>query len=288
MFRRRLALTVTKWAVGLGAGLWALLVCGQLWEDAFQKNNTYAVGQFELATNGSITTAEVAEVTGMHPDQNITGLDLPSLRQKLLTLPRVKEASVERRLPNHLLVRIEERRPAAWLASGKQKLRPFDSRGLLLDAEGIVFPAGLMLNDYMSLPVIHWEDLPSVTPGQKSEPLIIKALELVGLMTRGAWMQSMGAQHIHIYNRFTLIAQMNNDALVTFHPDELEKQLARLQAILSKVGPSNRKIASVNLQLERNVPVTFFDVPQSPASKPAVRSKPSNPGARRPPAARRT
>ena len=290
MLRRRITLVVIKWGVGLGLGLWAFMACGQLWDESFQKSTSYAVGQFELATNGSITSSDVSEVTGLRPDQNITTLDLPMLRQKLLTLPKVKGAALERRLPNHLLIRLEERRPAAWLASGRQKLRPFDSRGLLLDAEGIVFPAGLMLNDYMALPVIHWEDLASVTPGRKTEFLILQALELVRLMTRQSWNQFTGAQHIHIINGFTLIAQLNNDALVTFHPDGLEKQLARLDAILHKVGPTNRKVASVNLQLERNVPVTFFDVPEPRTAKPPARSKPASPGARRPatPATRRS
>ena len=287
MFRRRLALATVKWAVGLGVGLWAIFACGQLWDNGFEKSAVYAVGQFELATNGSTTTAEVSEVTGLRPDQNISSLDLPVLRGKLLTLPRVKDASIERRLPNHLLIRLEERRPTAWLASKKQKLLPFDSRGLLLDAEGIVFPAGLMLNDFMSLPVIHWEDLPSVTPGRKAEYLIVQALELVRLMSRQTWTQSIGVQHIHLINRFTMIAQMNNDALVTFHPDGLEKQLARLQSIFNKVGPTNSKIASVNLQLERNIPVKFFDAPKPPAAKPGTRSKPAPTGARRPSTAAR-
>ena len=147
-----------------------------------------------------------------------------------------------------------------------------------------------MLNEYMALPVIHWEDLASVTPGRKTEFLILQALELVRLMTRQSWNQFTGAQHIHIINGFTLIAQLNNDALVTFHPDGLEKQLARLDAILHKVGPTNRKVASVNLQLERNVPVTFFDVPEPRSAKPPVQSKPASPGARRPatPATRRS
>ena len=38
--------------------------------------------------------------------------------------------------------------PAAWLACAKQNLRAFDSRGLLLDSDGVAFPCGIVLEEY--------------------------------------------------------------------------------------------------------------------------------------------
>jgi hypothetical protein len=237
------------------------------------------VGQFELVTNGAITAPQVAAVTGLRPDQNITALDLGILRRQLLTLPQVREAMVERRLPNHLSVRLEERRPAAWLACAAQGLRAFDSRGLLLDAEGVVFPAGVMLDEYTALPVIHCADLSAVTPGRQVEyPLIRQALQLVQLIGLQTWPQPMAVEQIHLTNRFTMVAQMDTDALFTFQPDKLERQLNRLHAILTKVGDSRNRVASVNLQLERNVPVTFFDPPPATvmtSAKPVPAAAPS-------------
>jgi hypothetical protein len=168
------------------------------------------------------------------------------------------------------------------LACVRQGLRPFDSRGLLLDAEGVVFPAGVMLNEYTALPVIHCADLSAVTPGRPVEYLLVqRALELVQMMRRQPWGQPMVMEQLHLINRFTMVAQMDNDALFTFHPDNLEKQIARLQAILQKIGNSNTRVASVNLQLDRNVPVTFFDPLPAGGLKAPGKSGPGAPAARR-------
>ena len=281
MRRRRVILRAVQWSAGAGLGLWGVIAAGDLWDRAFLTSTTYAVGQFELVTNGAITAPQVAAVTGLRPDQNITTLHLGALRRQLLTLPQVREAAVERRLPNHLSIRLEERRPAAWLACARQGLRAFDSRGLLLDAEGVVFPAGVMLNEYTALPVIHCADLSAVTPGRQVEyPLIRQALELVQLIRLQPWPQPMSVEQIRLTNRFTMVAQMDTDALFTFHPDHLDQQLARLHAILTKIAPSKTRVATVNLQLERNVPVTFFDPPPS-ATKAAPKPGTGAPTSRR-------
>lgn len=264
MRRRRLTLTSVKWAVGAGVGLWAVIASGAIWDQAFRRSTAYAVGQFELVTNGAITAPQVAAVTGLRPDMNITDLDLGGLRRLLLTLPQVRQAAVERRLPNHLSIRLEERRPAAWLACKRQGLRAYDARGMLVDADGVVFPAMVLLNDYTTLPVIHCEDLPAVTPGRPvAQALVRPALELIDRMRRQTWAQPMVVEKVLLANQFTMQAQMNSDAIFTFHPDGLEKQIARLAAIMEKLSRSTSKVSSVNLQLERNVPVTFLNPPLS-------------------------
>ena len=171
-----------------------------------------------------------------------------------------------------------------------QGLRAFDSRGLLLDADGVVFPAGVMLNDYTALPVIHCADLPAVTPGRPVDhPLMRQALELVHRMRRQTLAQPMAVEQIHLTNRFTMVAQMDTDALFTFHPDRLKNKSPGSQAILTKLAAPPTKVASVNLQLERNVPVTFFDPPSPPETRrqTGARCRPP-PRAARSPATRGT
>ena len=136
-----------------------------------------------------------------------------------------------------------------------------------------------MLDEYTALPVIHCADLSAVTPGRQVEyPLIRQALQLVQLIGLQTWPQPMAVEQIHLTNRFTMVAQMDTDALFTFQPDKLERQLNRLHAILTKVGDSRNRVASVNLQLERNVPVTFFDPPPATvktSAKPVPAAAPS-------------
>ncbi|MES2705327.1 MAG: FtsQ-type POTRA domain-containing protein [Verrucomicrobiota bacterium] len=273
MRRQKIAGHTLKWVVLGGLAAWGLTYAGGLWHRAFNSSGDFAVGQFELVTNGVITVSQVAAVTGLRAEQNITDLDLGEIRARLMELPRVSRADVERRLPNHLSIRLDERRPAAWLACAKQNLRPFDGRGLLLDSDGVAFPCGIVLEEYSTLPVIYCPDVSSVTPGRRVPLAMVKtALDLAQRIRRKNWATPMGLEQIHIINDFTLVTQMDTDALFTFLPADLDRQLARLDAILQKTGAAGRRVASVNLQLNRNVPVTFKEaapLPSAPFLKPS-------------------
>lgn len=279
MRRRRVTLQVLKWAGLSGACFWLIAEGGELWRHAFHHSGDYAVGQFELVTNGVITVPQVVAVTGLRPDQNITEIDLGEIRGKLMELPRVSRADVERRLPNHLSIRLEERRPVAWLACAKQGLRAFDSRGLMLDSEGVAFPCGLVREDYGSLPVINCPDVSAVTPGRQVPlEVVVRALDLAQRLRRKTWSSPMALEQINIENDFTLVAQMNTDAVLTFLPTGLDRQLARLDAILQKTAAAGRRVATVNLQLDRNVPVTLQEATASAAvAPPGPAGKPGNP-----------
>lgn len=267
--RRRIVLAL-KWAVVLTAAGLFFKHAATLWEEEFLAHPGYAVGAFEFSTNGVITPKQVMEVTGLRADQNITRVPLDEVREKLLALPRVKSVDVRRRLPNHLSVRLEERRPVAWLACARVGLRAFDSRGLLLDEDGVAFPCEMVLNEYTTLPVIRMGDLAPVTPGRPVDQLNVRrALELVRRMRDHRWPVPMRLEQVHVINRFTFMAQMDTDAIFTFRPDRLSRQIARLDAILQCAREADRAVASVNLQPERNIPVTFFAGSSQPLTTPA-------------------
>ena len=67
---------------------------------------------------------------------------------------------------------------------------------------------------------------------------------------------------------------MESGAVYTFSPGRMEQQLERLEFILAKTRAAGRSVASVNLQMERNVPVRFFarveTVPAAPKAGSAV------------------
>lgn len=71
--------------------------------------------------------------------------DLPSMRARLLELPWVKDATIQRRWPDRLDIRIVERKPAAlWQHKGRMRL---------IDAEGVVLPAA-DLQPFAALPLL--------------------------------------------------------------------------------------------------------------------------------------
>jgi cell division protein FtsQ len=82
--------------------------------------------------------------------------DLDAMRGRLVALPWVKDASISRRWPDRLHIRIEERRPAAiWQHKGRLRL---------IDAEGAVLPAP-DLAKFAALPLLVGADARLQAPG---------------------------------------------------------------------------------------------------------------------------
>ena len=82
--------------------------------------------------------------------------DLDAMRERLVALPWVKDASIQRRWPDRLHITIEERKPAAiWQYKGRLRL---------IDAEGMVLPAP-DLSRFAALPLLVGAEARLQAPG---------------------------------------------------------------------------------------------------------------------------
>ena len=102
------------------------------------------------------TSAEALLATlGARRGMPLLALDLPAARARLEALPWVRAASIERRWPQLLYVRIEERVPLAlWQHDGAIKL---------IDGEGTVI-AGADVRRFADLPMVVGEGAPAHAP----------------------------------------------------------------------------------------------------------------------------
>jgi cell division protein FtsQ len=91
-------------------------------------NEVFVMGRRETPRD------QVLEALGAERGSAILGLDLEAARERLLALPWIAEASVERLLPDMIVVRITERKPLAlWQNKGQFAL---------IDAAGQVIQRG--------------------------------------------------------------------------------------------------------------------------------------------------
>jgi cell division protein FtsQ len=98
--------------------------------------------------------ADLTEAMGVERGMPILALDLDVMRDKLLALPWVREASIERQLPDTLLVRISERRPLAlWQNHGQFAV--IDERGEVLSSGDC--------SSFSHLPLVVGDDAPRHT-----------------------------------------------------------------------------------------------------------------------------
>lgn len=265
--RRRARITrLTRWSgIGLGAVVVAFYA-RSLWARTFEGNPEFTVGHFEYQSNGGIPAQQAAAAAGLRSDMNVMDVDLSDVRARLLALPRVKTVTVERRLPDKLAIQLEERLPVARITSLAHGI-DLQAR-LFVDRDGVAIKCDEVLRDYVNLPVINAADQPVITLGRELDSAPVRAaLHLLEEFRARDWSVPCSVSRIDIPNSWTLTAEMEAGPIFTFAPTGMKKQMERLEFILAKTRSAGRGVASVNLQMERNVPVRFFD--QVAAEKPA-------------------
>lgn len=111
----------------------------------------FAVAEVYVAGRGETSRAAVLEALRVELGTPMAGFDPQAARDRLLALGWVREATVERRFPDTVIVRLRERTPLAlWQRRG---------RLVVIDREGAVID-GAAPGRFARLPVIVGDDAP--------------------------------------------------------------------------------------------------------------------------------
>ncbi|MGH2751989.1 MAG: cell division protein FtsQ/DivIB [Actinomycetota bacterium] len=135
----------------------ALAVCGlalALWLAFFSP--LLAISEVKLAGAQHTSADEVARVVGLDASDNLLLLSTTDVAARVRTLPWVKSATVERKLPGTVKVTVTERTPVLVLAMGDERY--------LLDGRARVLAVGASDED---LPVLAGPQLFSPQPGER-------------------------------------------------------------------------------------------------------------------------
>lgn len=164
--RRRVLLTAASVVVlaGSAAGAWYIGRDGRI--AAFTAETQERIAQKGADLNLVVESVQVEgrqradkqailAALGVSRGTPILSVDLDAAKARLETVPWVRNASIERLLPDTLYVRLTERAPLAlWQHRGK-----FD----LVDQDGNVI-ANADIRDYPFLPQVVGDDAPAATP----------------------------------------------------------------------------------------------------------------------------
>jgi cell division septal protein FtsQ len=165
-----------------------------------------------------------------------------------------------RKLPGEIDIRILERKPIAWITSEKQISDPFQSDvAFLIDARGVLMKEKKLLPEYLGLPVITGCTSESLEPGKTVQSIEAKAaLELLRLSAASFMQTRFQIREIDACKGYCLVVTDKNHTRVTVGFDHLEKQIQRLEQFLVYADDSRHEIETVNLLVQRNIPVTFM------------------------------
>src|SRR5213078_2543212 len=206
---------------------------------------------------------QILKVADLNEGENIFAINLGRVHDRLQELPQVDEVQVVRKLPGEIDIQVIERKPLAWITSEKQIVDPFASEhAFLVDGRGVLMKEKQLLPEYLGLPLILGCSSESLEAWKIVEsPEAKTALELLRLSTRSFLQMRFQIREIDISKKYCLLVTDKNRARVTLGFNDLQTQLRRLEQFLVYCDDSKQELGTVNLLVQRNIPVTFTEAP---------------------------
>ena len=227
------------------------------------ENSDFQIKTIELQTDGTLQREQVLKAVDLREGENIFKVNLAQVHDRIQQLPQTDEVQVVRKLPGEIDIRVVERKPVAWITSEKEILDPFTSDGaFLVDARGVLMKQKKLLPEYLGLPLILGCSSESLEAGKIVESPEAKiALELLRLSERSFLQMRFQIREIDVSKGYCLLVTDKNRARVTLGFNDLQTQLRRLEQFLVYCDDSKQELGTVNLLVQRNIPVTFSEPP---------------------------
>jgi len=212
-----------------------------------------------VRTDGGLSEARIAGAAGIETGMDLMQIDLDAVRERLEDLPNVRRAIVTRTLPDQLLVAVEEHIPVAWLSCPPQGIRARSrDRGLLIDELGTVFRCLGGTSEADALPVIDaYRIARPVEGGIVESREVHAALALIDRSDRLFDGRGLDIEEVRVKNEWSLECLYRDGMTVTFDRHQVERGLDDLSLIVDKIRTTPLQIATVNVAVRKNIPVTF-------------------------------
>jgi len=273
--RVALALGVT---FGTVIGLYALWRTGEWTLDRFvYENPAFAVQTVEVRTDGVIAPEQLRRWSGVRPGQNLFALDLARVKRELELVPRIQTASVERRLPGTLRLRVTEREPVAQVNLPRPRAGGgVDPVVFQLDADGFVMlpldprqRAAPPAQPDEDLPLILGVNVSQLQPGRRVEAAPVQAaLRLIGAFAATPLAGAVELRRVDVSQPGVLVVTSGQGSEVTFGLDDFDRQLQRWWKVHAECLKLNKSIASLDLAVPDNPPLRLVEASALPQPAP--------------------
>ncbi len=276
-----------KWAMALIIVICLAALLKITIRESFLNNPQFTLRQIVVRTEGPLTAQKIVRASALTSGTNLLTINMRELHTRLKLLPQIKEAKITRDYEGMLTLEVRQRQPVAWLDCPKLGLVPGRvDAGHFVDAEGISFPCDVVTPAYEALPVIRYEALAQNTPGAAIPDLQVKsALTLLQQLQQRFEQGPDEVRLLDIQTPYSIVATFADQSQVTFGVDDLDQQLARLDRVRQEARHRHWQIATLNLLVRHNVPVTFRNAPdlnglQDPVTASVSRPQTAKPNVR--------
>jgi hypothetical protein len=257
------------------------LICGVTWlgiskglDKFFFNNSAYNLSEIDLHLDGVMTSSDLLAETGIESGGNIFRIDLAAADQKLRAIPMVADVCIERIMPNRIKITLAARSPVAWVSSSIDASAPYDPMAMLLvDDSGFLMKPRLLQPSYHQLPIIYGVKVDQIREGSLLDN---EDLHQALALLREAREQKdalLVIRSLNLAKGYCIDALTDTQATVKFSSGDFSTQLRKLQRLLTHCRETGRELASVNLMVRKNTPVTFV---MAAPLLPIEKSKPTN------------
>ncbi len=227
-------------------------------------NPRFAIQQIVVDDDGVLTPERVVQFAGVQVGQNLLSLNLDQVRHDLELLPLVRAVEVRRMLPNRLFIRVNERVAAARLRVPTRELGDsvfyVDRTGMVMKPIKLADGTALQPQMPRPVPVLTGASLADVRVGKQVESeQIYRALELLDKLDQAVAGSLLEVEQIDLSKPRQLVLTTRQHTLVKLDVEDFPQQLRRLGVILRWSQQRQKSVQTVDLTVNRGVPVTFVN-----------------------------
>ena len=220
--------------------LFVMLVCAGIgWGvlDAAKRSPYFKITAVRVEDAHRVSRDEILAALRIDKEANYFRFDALKARQRLLEHDWIADVSVETHLPNHLTVRIQERKPVAVVALESL---------YLVDAEGKVFASAVDLKELPALVItgLSKDEFQSDPETFKATVRTALALERLFHQSEAAKYGHLDSVHVGVSGRWEL---MLGSTHVILGVDRIEVRLAYLADVLRTLN--ERKVGAEYIML---------------------------------------
>ena len=247
------------------------------------KNPDYNVAELDVQTDGILESEQVLQTADLHRGSNIFLVNLSRAKTRIESIPEVEHVQVSRQLPNRISVQISERKPVAWLSTARgtetRDAIVASKDSFLIDANGVLLLPHKLSPEDRYLPIIRHYTGATLTEGAQIDSEEVKAaLDLLRAHQDSLVAARFQIQEIDLAKHYGLQVTDRNGTQVLFPLEEMDRQLKRLDTYLQYTDQHGQKIQTINLMVQKNVPVTYMVdaiATDKPAETPAAPPSPA-------------
>jgi len=223
---------------GLSAVVLAILGLG-----LFLTSPAFGVKEVVVIGSAHLTAAEVTAICDILPGTNILKVPTRAIRDRLLAVPRIAEATVSRRLPSRILVEVVEREGVALLPC-QEEYAEVDAQGRPLELHRYIGALGL--------PVISGITVEGVTLGRPLADDRLRAVLVAAAALGTAGRQAVSEIHIGGAGELELTLYTRGGIPVYLGPPTgLDAKVAAFLRILPDIKNEALEVSYVDVRYPR-------------------------------------